>query len=183
MSRTSPSSCTSTTTATCQASPRTSSTAASTHPAAAGPRRPRLAEICTEVHAAIEAGARLIVLSDRGPATVTGGTAPGGNTVPIPSLLLTGAVHHHLIREKTRTRVGLIVETGDARECHHIALLIGYGAGAVCPYLAIETVRDLAQRGELNTAPAAGGGGPGHAVLPDRAEQNLIKALGKGLLK
>ena len=69
--------------------------------------------------------------------------------MPIPSLLLTGAVHHHLIREKTRTRVGLIVESGDARECHHIALLAGYGAAAVCPYLAIETVRDLAVQGEL----------------------------------
>ena len=64
--------------------------------------------------------------------------------MPIPSLLLTGAVHHHLIREKTRTRAGLIVEAGDVRECHHVALLIGYGAAAVNPYLAIETVRDLA---------------------------------------
>jgi glutamate synthase (NADPH/NADH) large chain len=137
--------------------------------------RERLGEICTEVTTAIFNGARIIVLSDRGP--------EHDKRVPIPSLLLTGAVHHHLIREKTRTRVGLIVETGDARECHHIALLIGYGAGAVCPYLAIETVRDLAQRGELNAAPAAGGGGPGHAVQPDRAEKNLIKALGKGLLK
>ncbi|HVT70310.1 MAG TPA: glutamate synthase central domain-containing protein, partial [Trebonia sp.] len=137
--------------------------------------RERLGEICAEVTTAIFNGARLIVLSDRGP--------EHDKRVPIPSLLLTGAVHHHLIREKTRTRVGLIVESGDARECHHIALLIGYGAGAVCPYLAIETVRDLAQRGELNTAPAPGGGDPGHALLPDRAEKNLIKALGKGLLK
>ena len=62
--------------------------------------------------------------------------------VPIPSLLLTGAVHHHLIREKSRTRVGLIVEAADVRECHHVALLIGYGAAAVNPYLAIATVRD-----------------------------------------
>src|SRR6202034_2232822 len=77
--------------------------------------RRRLAEICAEVSAAIESGARLIVLSDR--------DSLGTGLVPIPSLLLTGAVHHHLIREKTRTRVGLIVESGDARECHHIALL------------------------------------------------------------
>ena len=140
--------------------------------------RARLAEICTEVHAAIENGARLIVLSDRLAGFdwgVTGGSSPGGQQsdklVPIPSLLLTGAVHHHLIREKTRTRVGLIVETGDARECHHIALLVGYGAAAVCPYLAIETVRDLAARGELG------------AVTPDKAEKNLVKAFGKGLLK
>src|SRR6516225_4513295 len=85
--------------------------------------RDRLAEICAEVTAAIEGGARLIVLSDR-PATHSApATHLADNSkrlVPIPSLLLTGAVHHHLIREKTRTRVGLIVETGDARECHHI---------------------------------------------------------------
>ena len=133
--------------------------------------RARLAEICAEVHAAIEAGARLIVLSDRGAFDIPPAADNSKKLVPIPSLLLTGAVHHHLIREKTRTRVGLIVETGDARECHHIALLAGYGAAAVCPYLAIETVRELAARGELG------------AVTPDRAEKNLIKALGKGLLK
>jgi glutamate synthase (NADPH) large chain len=129
--------------------------------------RERLAEICTEAHNAIEDGARLIVLSDRG---------AGGNLIPIPSLLLTGAVHHHLIREKTRTRVGLIVESGDARECHHIALLSGYGAAAVCPYLAIETVRDLAIHDEL--------AGPGQqSITPRKAEANVIKALGKGVLK
>src|SRR5580692_9909861 len=129
--------------------------------------RARLSEICGEVHQAIERGARLIVLSDRGPST---------KLIPIPSLVLTGAVHHHLIKEKTRTRVGLIVESGDARECHHIALLVGYGAAAVCPYLAIETVRDLAAAGELVSA-------SGHEIRPDRAEKNLVKALGKGLLK
>ena len=68
---------------------------------------------------------------------------------PIPSLLLTSAVHHHLIREKTRTRVGLVVEAGDAREVHHIALLIGYGAAAVNPYLAFETIEDLIDTGAL----------------------------------
>ncbi len=142
--------------------------------------RARLAEICIEVDAAIEDGARLIVLSDRGTATATdnsntraasAGHVDDGKWIPIPSLLLTGAVHHHLIREKTRTRVGLIVESGDARECHHIALLTGYGAAAACPYLALETVRDLAAKGELG------------AVKPDKAAANLIKALGKGLLK
>jgi glutamate synthase (NADPH) large chain len=156
-------------------------------PAAGGDGlRDRLAEICAEVTTAIFNGARLIVLSDRGTGPV-GGTAPAGGAVrdrlvPIPSLLLTGAVHHHLIREKTRTRVGLIIETGDARECHHIALLVGYGAAAVCPYLAIETVRDLAARGEIASV---GGLSAGHdkAVTPDKAERNLIKALGKGLLK
>jgi glutamate synthase (NADPH) large chain len=132
--------------------------------------RARIAEICAEVNDAIAGGARLIILSDRALARLDG-------RIPIPSLLLTGAVHHHLIREKTRTRVGLIVESGDARECHHIALLTGYGAAAICPYLAIETVRDLADRGELGPVPAD------KAVLADKAEANLIKALGKGVLK
>ena len=126
--------------------------------------RRRLAEIRAEVSAAIAGGARMIVLSDR--------PGPGGeHLAPIPSLLLTGAVHHHLIRERTRSLAGLIVEAGDARECHHIALLIGYGAAAVCPYLAIDTVEDLAARGAL----------PG--VTPGQASANLVKALGKGLLK
>ncbi|MFZ2047258.1 MAG: glutamate synthase large subunit, partial [Trebonia sp.] len=130
--------------------------------------RARLAEICAEVDAAIAGGARLIVLSDR--------HTTEGTLIPIPSLLLTGAVHHHLIREKTRTQAGLIVETGDARECHHIALLVGYGAAVVCPYLAIETVRDLADAGQLASAGQ-------QSVTPDKAEKNLIKALGKGVLK
>ena len=96
---------------------------------------------------------------------------PPDKYCPIPSLLLTGAVHHHLIREKTRARAGLVVEAGDVRECHHVALLIGYGAAAVCPYLAIESVQDLARGGAL---------GP---VTPRKAAANLIQALGKGVLK
>jgi len=128
--------------------------------------RSRLAEICAEVSAAIAAGAHIIVLSDRvGPAGQESGLAP------IPSLLLTGAVHHHLIRERTRTRAGLVVESGDARECHHIALLIGYGAAAVNPYVALETVQDMVHRGVLE------------GVTARKAAENLIKALGKGLLK
>ncbi|MDX6341549.1 MAG: glutamate synthase large chain, partial [Trebonia sp.] len=130
--------------------------------------RARLTEICVEVDKAIERGARLIILSDRGP--------EHDKLIPIPSLVLTGAVHHHLIREKTRTKVGLIVESGDARETHHVALLVGYGAAAICPYLAIDTVRDLAAAGELVSATA-------QPITPDRAEKNLIRALGKGLLK
>jgi glutamate synthase (NADPH) large chain len=133
-------------------------------PAAGGEGlRQRLADICAEVSAAISAGARLIVLSDRGPA--------GQGLVPIPSLLLTGAVHHHLIREKSRTQAGLIVEAGDVRECHHVALLIGFGAAAVNPYLAIESVRDLARNGVLGD------------TSERKAETNLLKALNKGLLK
>ena len=90
---------------------------------------------------------------------------------PIPSLLLTGAVHHHLVREKTRTQVGLVVEAGDVREVHHVALLIGYGAAAVNPYLAMETVEDLARDGYYVD------------VEPEQAVRNLVKALGKGVLK
>ncbi|MGO9294371.1 MAG: glutamate synthase large subunit [Streptosporangiaceae bacterium] len=155
--------------------------------------RERLTQICAEVSAAIEHGARLIVLSDRldgelrtggdagaaregqpsrpGDAAGSARDAAGRRYAPIPSLLLTGAVHHHLIRERTRTRAGLIVETGDARECHHIATLIGYGASCVCPYLAVESVRDLVRRSRID------------GVTPDQAAANLIKALGKGLLK
>ncbi|WP_198679161.1 glutamate synthase large subunit [Thermomonospora amylolytica] len=122
----------------------------------------RLEEICAEVSAAIEDGARIIVLSDRG---------ADRTRAAIPSLLLTGAVHHHLIRQKARTRVGLVVETGEARECHHMALLIGYGASAVNPYLAIETVEDLIATGAL----------PG--LDPAKAARNMVKAYGKGVLK
>jgi glutamate synthase (NADPH) large chain len=126
--------------------------------------RGRLAEIKAEVSGAIGAGATIIVLSDRG-------AAEDRVLAPIPSLLLTGAVHHHLIRERTRVRAGLVVEAGDVRESHHVALLIGYGAAAVCPYLAIQTVQDMARSGLLG------------AVTGRKAAENLIKALGKGLMK
>ncbi len=122
----------------------------------------RLDEIRAEVSAAVADGARLIVLSGRG---------ADAEHAPIPSLLLTGTVHHHLVREKTRTQVGLIVEAADAREVHHIALLIGYGAAAVNPYLAMATVEDLAERGLLN------------GIDAKTATRNLIKALGKGVRK
>ncbi|MEV4297235.1 glutamate synthase large subunit [Microbispora rosea] len=121
----------------------------------------RLQEIRQEVSRAIEDGARIIVLSDRGSSR---------EKAPIPSLLLTGAVHHHLIREKSRTRVGLVIETGEARECHHMALLIGYGASAINPYLALETVEDMIATGQLD-------------LDPRKAVRNLIKAYGKGVLK
>ncbi|GGL24825.1 glutamate synthase large subunit [Phycicoccus endophyticus] len=124
--------------------------------------RARLQEIFTEVSEAIAAGARFIVLSDRD---------SDRDLAPIPSLLLTSAVHHHLIREKTRTQVGLIVEAGDVREVHHVALLIGYGAAAINPYLAMESVEDMVRRGDITD------------VGEDKAVANLIKALGKGVLK
>jgi glutamate synthase (NADPH/NADH) large chain len=122
----------------------------------------RLDEICAEVSAAIERGVRFVVLSDRD---------SDAGWAPIPSLLLTSAVHHHLVRERTRTHVGLLVETGDVREVHHVALLIGYGAAAVNPYLAMETVEDLAAAGRLGD------------VTGEQAVRNLIYALGKGVLK
>jgi glutamate synthase (NADPH/NADH) large chain len=122
----------------------------------------RIDEICAEVSAAIADGARVIVLSDR---------HSTAEHAPIPSLLLTGAVHHHLVREKTRTQVGLLVEAGDVREVHHVALLVGYGAAAVNPYLAMESVEDLAREGYYVSAE------------PEQAVKNLIKALGKGVLK
>ena len=111
---------------------------------------------------AVEEGYSIIVLSDRG---------VGHGRAPIPSLLATSAVHHHLIREGSRTRVGLVVETGEAREVHHFALLIGYGAGAINPYLALETVQGMSESGQLN----------GHG--PDYARKNYIKANEKGVLK
>ncbi|WP_329227679.1 glutamate synthase large subunit [Streptomyces sp. NBC_00111] len=123
----------------------------------------RIEQICTEVDAAIEDGARLIVLSDR---------HSDAEHAPIPSLLLTSAVHHHLIRTKQRTQVGLLVEAGDVREVHHVALLIGYGAAAVNPYLAMESVEDLVRAGTFI-----------EGIDAELAIRNLIYALGKGVLK
>ena len=122
----------------------------------------KLDQLFAEISAAITDGARIIVLSDR---------HSNAELAPIPSLLFTAAVHHHLVREKTRTHVGLIVEAGDVREVHHVALLIGYGAAAVNPYLAIESVEDLARHRVYTN------------VEPEKAVSNVIKALGKGVLK
>jgi glutamate synthase (NADPH) large chain len=122
----------------------------------------RIAEIRHEVSQAIEDGAHIIVLSDRD------GDA---EHAPIPSLLLTSAVHHHLIREKTRTKVGLVVETGEVREVHHVALLVGFGAAAINPYLAMESAEDLVRQGVIT------------GITPEKAVANLIKSLGKGVLK
>jgi glutamate synthase (NADPH/NADH) large chain len=121
-----------------------------------------LDEICTNVSRAIADGAKIIVLSDR---------HSTAELASIPSLLLVGAVHHHLIREKTRTQVGLVVECGDAREVHHMALLIGYGAAAVNPYLAFETIEDMIRDGSIE------------GVTPRKAVRNYMKACGKGVLK
>ena len=123
-----------------------------------------LDEIFAEVTDAIAAGARVIVLSDRNADSVD---------APIPSLLLTSAVHHHLVRTKQRTQVGLVVECGDAREVHHMALLVGYGAGAINPYLAFESIEDLIAEGLHGLA----------GIDPTKAVKNYIKACGKGVLK
>src|SRR6266540_4323060 len=133
-------------------------------PVADGARglRQALDDIRAKVSDAIASGAKVIILSDR---------HSNAELAPIPALLLTAAVHHHLIREKSRTRVGLVIETGEAREVHHMALLLGYGAGAVNPYLAFETIDEMVATGRL----------PG---FTDRqARRNYIKACGKGVLK
>ena len=122
----------------------------------------RLEAIFDDVDRLIDEGVRFIVLSDRDSTT---------DLAPIPSLLLCSAVHHHLVRRKTRTQVGLIIEAGDVREVHHAALLVGYGAAAINPYLAMESVEDLVYRGVITQ------------VTPEKAVRNLVKALGKGLLK
>jgi glutamate synthase (NADPH/NADH) large chain len=122
----------------------------------------RIEEMCQEVDSAIEAGAEFIVLSDRD---------SNKDLAPVPSLLMLAAVHHHLIRTENRMKVGIIVEAGDVREVHHVALLIGYGASAVNPYLAMETCEELVRSGMITT------------VSAEAAVKNVIKALGKGVLK
>ncbi len=124
--------------------------------------RQAIEDVRRRVSEAIADGANVIVLSDRN------ATA---DWAPIPSLLLTAAIHHHLVREKTRTKVGLVVETGDAREVHHMALLIGYGAAAVNPYLALDSIDDMISEGLLE------------GVSPRQARRNYIKAACKGVLK
>ncbi|MGO1316478.1 MAG: glutamate synthase central domain-containing protein, partial [Cellulomonadaceae bacterium] len=121
----------------------------------------RLHEIFEQIDDAIAGGSNFIVLSDRD---------ANAHMAPIPSLLLVSAVHHHLLRKHTRTQVSLVVEAGDVREVHHVALLIGYGAAAVNPYLAMETVEELANTGYID-------------VEAEVAVANVIKALGKGVLK
>ena len=119
-------------------------------------------ELCRQASAAVEAGHALLVLSDRG---------VDAEHAPIPSLLATAGVHHHLVREGTRTRCGLIIESGEAREAHHMALLLGYGAGAINPYLAFETIEELICDGELLD------------IDPPQGIRHHILALTKGVLK
>ncbi|GGU36123.1 glutamate synthase large subunit [Lentzea flava] len=115
-----------------------------------------------EASEAIANGARTLVLSDRD---------SDHRMAPIPSLLLVSAVHHHLVRTKERLRVALVVESGDCREVHHVAALLSYGAAAVNPYLAFETIEDLISQGAITGVPA------------HKAIRNYVKALVKGVLK
>ena len=124
--------------------------------------RTRLKEICEQVSAAVQRGIEYVILSDRD---------ANPQWAPIPSLLLTSAVHHHLLASASRTRTSLLVEAGDVREVHHVAVLIGYGASAINPYLAMESAEELVRDGSL----------PG--ITEEEAVANLIRGLGKGVQK
>ncbi|CKI55569.1 glutamate synthase large subunit [Mycolicibacterium smegmatis] len=121
-----------------------------------------LDNVRAKVSEAIREGARIIVLSDR---------ESNETMAPIPSLLSVAAVHHHLVRERTRTKVGLVVEAGDAREVHHMATLVGFGAAAINPYMAFESIEDMVDRGVIT------------GLTSDQAKANYVKAAGKGVLK
>ncbi len=134
-------------------------------PANAGPAAlgPALDELFEQADRAIDRGAKILILSDRG---------VDAENAPMPSLVAVAGLHNHLVRERRRTRVGLIVETGDAREVHHFALLIGYGAGAVNPYLSLDTFDQLHEEGYL--APD---------LSADEARAHYLKAIKKGVVK
>ncbi len=121
-----------------------------------------LDDLFRKVSAAVASGHDFIILSDR---CVT------ANLAPIPALLAVAGVHHHLIREGTRTKVGLVLESGEPREVHHFSLLIGYGAGAINPYLAFETLEDMIRQHALN------------GMDPAKALKQYVKAIGKGVMK
>jgi glutamate synthase domain-containing protein 2/glutamate synthase domain-containing protein 1/glutamate synthase domain-containing protein 3 len=123
----------------------------------------RLEEICAQASELVEDGVTILILSDRN---------LGKERAAIPSLLATAAVHHHLVRETTRLRCGLVVETGEAREVHHIACLTGFGAAAVNPYLMFEALGQIHHAGRLKDG-----------MTLDEAEAHVVKAIGKGLLK
>src|SRR6202034_1696345 len=133
--------------------------------------RDALRRICREASEAIEERVNIIVLSDR---------LVGPRRVPVPSLLAVAAVHHHLVREGTRLRAGIILESGEPREVHHFATLIGYGAVAINPYLMLETLDDLVlnQKAIKHVVD-----GEEVALGAVEAAQNVVKGLGKGLLK
>ncbi len=133
----------------------------------------RLEALFVEAEVAIDAGRTILVLSDRD---------INADKAPIPSLLALSAIHHHLIRTGKRSQCSLVVETGEAREVHHFALLIGYGATAVNPYLAFQTLQDMVNKGMLPSQ-------DGNTQADEETDvvfqytENYIKAIGKGLLK
>ena len=137
---------------------------------AAGLERELMA-LCRQASSAIATGTEYIILSDR---------ALDRHHAPIPALLAIGAVHHHLIREGTRTQVSLVLESGEPREVHHFCLLIGYGAGAINPYLAFETIDDMIRQGHL---PSPQPLSPEGARGVSKAIKNYVKAIDKGVLK
>jgi glutamate synthase domain-containing protein 2/glutamate synthase domain-containing protein 1/glutamate synthase domain-containing protein 3 len=122
-----------------------------------------LEKIITEVEDAVNDGYQVIILSTRG---------IGKTKAAIPTLLATSAVHQHLVRKGIRTNCGLVIETGEAREIHHFATLIGYGANAINPYLAFETIEDMRKRKLINKD-----------ITYEKAIENYIKAIGKGIFK
>jgi glutamate synthase (NADPH/NADH) large chain/glutamate synthase (ferredoxin) len=136
-----------------------------TWPIADGPggMRARLAKLCDDAHDAVAAGVSVLILSDR---------QLGPRRAAIPSLLAVAAVHEHLVREGTRLRTGLVLESGEPREVHHMATLIGYGCEAINPYLLLDTVGELVASGRVP-----------NVDNPDTAERNVVQAIGKGLLK
>src|SRR5437763_2556531 len=119
--------------------------------------------LCREASECLEKGDNILILSDR---------AAGRDRVPIPALLAVSGVHHHLVREGTRLQAGLVVESGEPREVHHMCCLLGYGASAINPYLAIETLHDLFDHGRLKGVESAA-----------EADANFVKSMGKGILK
>ncbi|WP_040952126.1 glutamate synthase large subunit [Gorillibacterium massiliense] len=134
------------------------------YPAAAGEDglEERMEQIFAEADEAIAGGATILILSDR---------SMDAEHSPIPALLATAGLHHHLIRQGTRTKVGLVVESGEPREVHHFSLLIGYGAGAINPYLAFETLDDMIARNQLT------------GISSEKAQYNYMKAATKGVVK
>jgi glutamate synthase (NADPH/NADH) large chain len=126
--------------------------------------RGALDQLCVEAEQAVRDGVNVLILSDRGMTPELG---------PIPMLLATGAVHHHLIRKVLRKRCGIVCETGEAREVAHMALLIGYGAAAINPYLAFATIDELCEDGAYTP----------EGLDPETAKRNFVKANDKGLLK
>src|SRR5712691_5225713 len=121
-----------------------------------------MTDLCRRASEAVAAGYDILILSDRG---------VGPKLASIPSLMATAGVHHHLVREGTRTRCGLVVESGDAREVHHVSLLLGFGAGVVNPYLAFETIDDMIAHGLIT------------GVTREDAIDHYVKGLNKGILK